>query len=201
MGDPRKQRSKYRGPSHPWKKDRIVEESEFVKAYGLKNKSEIYRANSFLKRYLHLAKRFATISSGQDEIEKAHFLKKLQSFGFIEGDDVAKALDITLPNILERRLQTIVFRKGLARTMTQARQFIIHRHIEVGGKKITMPSYKVTLAEEPKVAFVGSSALAKDDHPERIVVKKEEAEPEKKKPVKEKKVSRKPVKKAEKKAD
>lgn len=178
MGDPRKQRKTFATPSHPWNKDRIEEEKEFTKAYGLMNKREIYKANSILKGYLKLAKRFATIKTDQDELEKSHFLAKLQSFGFTDTNDVSKALDLTLKEILERRLETIIHRKGLARSMKQARQFITHRHIIIGKKKITMPSYMVTLDEEKQISFVENSELAKEDHPERVlIVKKEKKAP------------------------
>jgi small subunit ribosomal protein S4 len=88
-------------------------------------------------------------------------------------DDV---LGVRLKNILERRLQTMICRKGLARTMTQARQFIVHEHITVGGKKITAPSHLVTVQEEPTISFVSNSTLASAEHPERIVQKKPTAE-------------------------
>ncbi|MEA3514217.1 MAG: 30S ribosomal protein S4 [Nanoarchaeota archaeon] len=180
MGDPKKQRKTFSTPSHPWNKDRIVEENELAKDYGLGNKKEIYKANSILKGYLKLAKRFATVKTEQDKLEKSHFLAKLKSFGFTDEDDISKALDITLKDILERRLQTILHRSGRARSMKQARQFITHRHIIIGKKKITMPSYMVTLDHEKQISFVENSNLAKDDHPERvIIVKKEKKAPPK----------------------
>ena len=180
MGDPRKQRKTFSTPSHPWNKDRIVEESELAKSYGLGNKREIYKANSILKGYFKLAKRFATVKTEQDELEKSHFLAKLKSFGFTDENDISKALDLTLKDILERRLQTIIHRSGRARSMKQARQFITHRHIIIGKKKITMPSYMVTLDHEKQISFIENSNLSKEDHPERvIIVKKEKKAPPK----------------------
>ncbi|MCK5025107.1 MAG: hypothetical protein KAS15_00850, partial [Nanoarchaeota archaeon] len=83
-------------------------------------------------------------------------------------------------DILERRLQTILHRSGRARSMKQARQFITHRHIIISKKKITMPSYMVTLDQEKQIFFVENSNLAKEDHPERvIIVKKEKKAPPK----------------------
>jgi len=74
-----------------------------------------------------------------------------------------------LKDILERRIQTKVLRKGLARSARQARQFITHRHITVGLKEITSPSYLVSIAEEEKIAFKSNSALTSADHPERLI--------------------------------
>ncbi len=70
-------------------------------------------------------------------------------------------------DVLERRLQTILFRKGLARTMSQSRQFITHRHVTIGPKEITSPSFLVTLEDESHLTFKDKSALANEDHPER----------------------------------
>ena len=79
-------------------------------------------------------------------------------------DDV---LALELKNVMERRLQTMVLRKGLSSTIKQARQFITHRHIRVGSKLITAPSYIVSKEDENQITFVESSALSKADHPER----------------------------------
>ena len=92
MGDPRKPRKKYTTPTKPWTKERVVEENELIKSYGLKNKTEIYKADSKLKKFLALAKRFATIRTKQDETEKELFLKKMKELGFLEkGFDISVA--------------------------------------------------------------------------------------------------------------
>ena len=78
---------------------------------------------------------------------------------------------------MERRLQTQVVRRGLARTMKQARQMIVHRHIMVGDKIITSPSYLVKAEEEDKIKFAPKSPFSNPDHPELNVKKKEEMEP------------------------
>ncbi|MER6498633.1 30S ribosomal protein S4 [Streptomyces sp. NPDC001455] len=44
---------------------------------------------------------------------------------------------------LERRLDALVLRSGLARTIYQARQMVVHGHIEVDGRKVDKPSYRV----------------------------------------------------------
>ena len=172
MGDPRKHRKKYTTPAHPWQKDRIVEEGELIKAYGLKNKSEIYRARSILKKFQTQAKAFVAVKTEQEELEKKQFIDKMKAFGFIKKDDPSEVLDSTLGDILERRLQTIVCRKGFARSMKQARQFITHRHVLVNDKVITMPSYKVTKDGEKRVTFKAVSTLANDEHPERVLIER-----------------------------
>jgi small subunit ribosomal protein S4 len=86
-------------------------------------------------------------------------------------DDI---LSLTSKDIMERRLQTLVHRKGLAKSMKQARQFITHGHIRIKDKMITVPSYVVKIDEEEHISFCPTSQLASIDHPERVIKKKEE---------------------------
>lgn len=48
---------------------------------------------------------------------------------------------------LESRLDNVVFRAGFAKTRPAARQFVSHAHIEVNGKKVNVPSYRVRPGE------------------------------------------------------
>lgn len=49
----------------------------------------------------------------------------------------------TLIELLESRLDAVVLRAGFARTISQARQFVVHRHIMVNGKRVDRPSFRV----------------------------------------------------------
>ena len=69
--------------------------------------------------------------------------------------------------MLERRLQTVAYRKGLGNTPNQARQFVVHGHVTVDGQRVQAPSYKVEVAEESTVEFDENSPLADELHPER----------------------------------
>ncbi|MBU0457484.1 MAG: 30S ribosomal protein S4 [Nanoarchaeota archaeon] len=169
MGDPKKQRKKYSTPMHPWIQSNIESEKKIKEEYGLKNKTEIFIANSFLKKYKNIAKALIAKKTEQGEKEKLQILKKLQQLGLLSvGSDLDQILGLEMKDVLERRLQSIVFRKGLAKSINQARQFIVHRHIMVGDKEISMPSYLVSLEEENKIGFKMNSSLASEDHPERI---------------------------------
>jgi len=48
---------------------------------------------------------------------------------------------------LECRLDNVAYRLGFAKTRQAARQFVSHGHIDVNGKRITIPSYKVSVGE------------------------------------------------------
>ena len=178
MGDPKKFRKKYKTPTHPWMKERIEEEKKLLSEYGLGRKKEIWKMDSKLKKFFNQAKQIVGMEKEKAEEKKKNLIQKLQRLGLLSKnagfDDI---LGLTINDIMERRLQTIVFRKGLARTMKQARQFITHRHILVGDRVITMPSYIVPVELEDKISFVKASPLSDPDHPER---KKDEKEEKKK---------------------
>jgi small subunit ribosomal protein S4 len=177
MGDPKQFRKKYNTPRHPWNKANIESERVVVKEYGLVKKKEIHIANSFIKKYRDIAKRLiATRTLPQAQKEKAQILGKLQELGLLpSGAELEQILGLGLNDVLSRRLQSVVYRKGMARSMSQARQFITHRHILVGDNEISSPSYLVSLAEEGTVSFKQKSALSDAGHPERVIVNKNEA--------------------------
>lgn len=89
-------------------------------------------------------------------------LPSLIRTGFIpEGASLDDVLGLTIENLLERRLQSIVSRKGLANTLHQARQMITHGHVTVGDRVITVPSYVVSRVEEETTHIREESPLAK----------------------------------------
>ncbi len=182
MGDPKQTRKKFSAPPHPWQKARIDEEKELVKEYGLKNKSEVWKIRTKAKNFAAQAKRLTAQDTAQSKKEEKQLLERLSRIGLLaKGADIADVLGLTINDFMERRLQTIVFKKGLARGIKQARQFVTHHHIAVNGKIITSPSYIVLAAEESSVSFIQKSALANEMHPERVV---EKSAPKSKKPKK-----------------
>jgi small subunit ribosomal protein S4 len=90
-------------------------------------------------------------------------------------------LDLTIEDILERRLQTTVFRKGLARTIFQSRQLITHGHVTIDGRRVTIPGYIVLKEDEAKIVYSPESAIAVPEHALRVgltvVAKQVEARP------------------------
>lgn len=173
MGDPRKQRKKYETPSHPWQAERIERERGLVKAYGLKNKKEIWKMESFLRRCKRQAKSLIIRHDPQAKKEEKLLLQKLYKLSIVEKEaTIESILDLETRHLFDRRLQTVLYKKGLARTPRQSRQFIIHQHVLVKGKKIDVPSYLVRRDEEGDIAFSKTSPLAESEHPERIVKEK-----------------------------
>lgn len=62
---------------------------------------------------------------------------------------------LTLLKLLERRLDNIVYRLGLARTRPQARQFVTHGLVRVNGKRLNIPSYIMKPGEEVEMKESG----------------------------------------------
>lgn len=169
MGDPKRFQKKYSTPNHPWNKTAIDEEKVLVLEYGLRNKRELYLAQSFLKKYRRIAKSLIVDESEQANKEKEQVIGKLRKLGLLsENSQLDDVLSLEDKDLLERRLQTVLFRKGLARSAKQARQFIVHRHVMVGDKEISAPSYLVSTKEEAMISFKDKSTLSSLDHPERV---------------------------------
>lgn len=168
MGDPKHSKKIYSKPRVPWQGDRLVSERALMQEFGLRRKKEVYKANSQLKRYKQTAKRLVVAEGDQAEKEKQQLFSKLQSFGLLKEPSLTAVLSITVNQLLERRLQTQLVKKKLAKTVNQARQLIVHRHVVVGDQKIGSPSYLVTVDEEDKIAFHPSSPYYDEEHPERF---------------------------------
>jgi small subunit ribosomal protein S4 len=67
---------------------------------------------------------------------------------FEEASRVRGNTGVTLLQSLERRLDNVVYRLGLATSRAQARQLVRHGHFQVNGKKVDIPSYSVRAGDE-----------------------------------------------------
>jgi small subunit ribosomal protein S4 len=168
MGSPKKQRKKFSTPTHPWEKERILAEKDLLKEYGLNRKYEAWKMNSILKKLTRQAKNLIATNNPQSELESKQLLSKLNSLGLANKDSkIEDVLSLSLKDLMERRLQTIVFRKNFAHSMRQSRQFIVHQHISLGTKTVTSPSYLVPVDEEGLITFASNSLLSDTNHPIR----------------------------------
>lgn len=173
MGDPRKIRKKYQTPRHPYQGERIKGENKILGAYGLKNKRELWRAESELRKYRTNARDIqASLRLGDARAREQirSMVGRLSRYGILSENATADdILALNVQSFLERRLQTLVMRKGLARTLEMARQLIVHGHISLGERKVTIPGYKVLKDEEDSLNYASTSPLANELHPMRIV--------------------------------
>jgi len=171
MGDPKKQGKKYATPRFPWRTDVLQEELKLLGQYGLRNKHELWRHKTLLSKFRSIARSLIGKSPEERKKNEEELLSRLKKLGILREtavlDDV---LDLTIEDILEHRLQTVVFRKGLAKAPHQARQLITHGHITIGNRRVTVPSYLVKKEEESQIAYTSQSSLANPSHPLRQTI-------------------------------
>lgn len=178
MGYPGKSHKAYQTPKRPFEKTRIEGESRLVIEYGLRNKREVWKAQSILRRYRKGARDLlALISSSTDqalfEAKRAELITSMQRGGLLGPDaDIDDVLSLKVQAQLERRLQTLVYRKGLARSPKQARQLVTHGHIAIAGRRVSIPGYRVSRSEETQIGYYGKSPFVSDLHAERTRITK-----------------------------
>lgn len=147
VGHPKKQRKKYDRPFRPYDKIRLQREKKLLADYGLRRKRELWRAESVLRNFRRRARELQAV---ENEKQKKELLGKLNKMG-ISSSSLDDVLGITVENLLERRLQTVIFKKGFAETPGKARQLIVHGHVFVDGRKTSWPSFLVTEDLESKI--------------------------------------------------
>ncbi|EQB68226.1 30S ribosomal protein S4 [Cuniculiplasma divulgatum] len=174
MGDPKFQKKLYSTPRHPWEKDRIDEERKTINLYGLKNKKELWRSQASLDSIRAQARELQARTRRNDPLAIKQLnllLARLNRYKISTGnaslDDI---LSLTIESVLERRLQTIVFRKNLAKTVKQARQMITHGHILMNGRRVTVPGLLVEASVEDSIEYSEFSPFIDDKHPVRLVI-------------------------------
>ncbi len=138
----------YVRPKKLYEKKRIENENFLLQKYALKNKREVWKSLAKVNYFRSRAKSLAR--SSLDE-QKNLFLK-LNNIG-IPANSIAEVLALKLEDILERRLPTIVFKKGMSSTVKQARQLVVHKKILINGRVVNVPSYLVLVSEESSLAL------------------------------------------------
>jgi small subunit ribosomal protein S4 len=149
MGSPKKLRREWSRPLRPFDKVRLEYEAGLEKEYGFKKKSEIWTIQSYFK---NIKRRARNIQATHDQNDEKILMNKLLRYGIAKDkftlDDV---LNLRLEDFCERRLQTIILRKGMATTANQARQIVAHRRILIGDMVVDQPNYLVDTEQEKKI--------------------------------------------------
>ncbi|MDG6999885.1 MAG: 30S ribosomal protein S4 [Nitrososphaerota archaeon] len=162
MGDPKKSRKKFTPPRNPWRSDQLSQELYLLGTYGLRNKKELWRAQTKLSNYRKQARQLLAASTEIRGREEPKLLDHLSRLGLIQSSQTSldDVLSLTVENVLERRLQTLVWKRGLAKSPYQARQLISHGHVSLNSRKVTVPSYLVSPREEGSLKFSAGSKFA-----------------------------------------
>jgi len=174
MGEPKFSRPRTQTPTHPWKQARIDEEHDLKERYGLKKVGgmrEIWREKSALRRHRNQAMKLigrVDSTEGHYAKEKEQLLDSLTKKGLLQtGADVGDVLEINVEHMLSRRLQSVVYYKGLAPSMRAARNLIVHGHICIGDQRMTVPGYHVLKEEEDSLQYSENSPFVDPEHPFR----------------------------------
>ncbi|MCL4388537.1 MAG: 30S ribosomal protein S4 [Candidatus Marsarchaeota archaeon] len=177
MGAPRRNRKKYEKPKDIWNLQRINSDNSLKDEFGLKNMKELWKVQSEIS---NLRANIRTLLSGvyTNPIVEQNIINRLVKYGISsESPTLDSLLDLKENAILERRLQSVVFRHGLARTMKQARQLITHGFIAINGKKVNRPGMLVSKEDEPGIGYYKpiKIELNKPEHAEESAASDSEA--------------------------
>ena len=154
MGDPVRKSKKFEKPKRLWDKARIEAEKSLRNEFGLKNARELWGMTTLLRRIRREARRLLSGKGAQTEDRAKKLLSRVTRL-FLQKPEASldDLLSLNVKDILNRRLQSVVVRKGFAKTMHQARQFITHGHVAIAGHKVSAPSYLVSFDEESRVEW------------------------------------------------
>jgi small subunit ribosomal protein S4 len=168
MGDPKKKHKSYSTPKRPYETAALMDDLRLIGAYGLRNKRELWKAHSELSKIRGRARDLLSLETEERGDRERQIIRKLAQRGMVmENSRIEDVLTLTVEDMLERRLQTYIYRRGMANSLYQARQLITHGHIAIGGRKVTSPSYNVRVEDEGALDFAQSSPFSNSDHPFR----------------------------------
>jgi len=150
MGHPKKHRAKWSRPLKPFDKERIEREANVLQQFGLKRKHELWRAEGIVREFRRRARELQAVPNQKVQDELFARLRKI-GFSVNTLDDI---LVLKTDDILNRRLETVLVKRGLAKTHKQARQLIVHRHVLMGDHIVHWPSALVPAELEEKIDIV-----------------------------------------------
>ncbi len=149
MGDPRKPKKSYHRPRRIWTTDQLNAELYIVGSFGLRNKRELWTAQTEVARFRNQARALLALATEARTEKESKLLKSLNRLGLVnESASLDDVLNLKIEDLLERRLQTIVMKRGGTKSPHQARQVVVHGHVSIGDRIINLPGYLVRREEE-----------------------------------------------------
>jgi small subunit ribosomal protein S9e len=150
-------------PRRPFEKARLDQELKIIGEYGLRNKREVWRVKYTLAKIRKAARELLTLDEKEPKrlFEGNALLRRLVRIGVLEESKMKLdyVLGLRIEDFLERRLQTQVFKLGLAKSIHHARVLIRQRHIRVRKQVVNIPSFVVRLDSQKHIDFALSSPL------------------------------------------
>ena len=150
-------------PRRPYEKERLDAELKLLGQFGLKNKREIWRVRLILSKTRATARNLLTKDEKDPKriFEGQALMRRMIRYGILEEDKqrLDYLLNLKVENFLERRLQTLVYKRGLAKSIHHARVLIRQRHIRVGRQIVNVPSFMVRVESQAHIEFALNSPL------------------------------------------
>ena len=160
MGDPKTPRRVWKKPKNPLNYNLMMDELKTLGTFGLKTKRELWKARTNLSKLRHQARSLLALRQEVRSEKEPVLINSLSKIGLVDKnstlDDI---LNLQVTDLLSRRLQTIVQRKLYFKTPYHARQAIVHGHIMIGDRIVTIPSYVVKIDEESKIHLIPESSF------------------------------------------
>lgn len=150
----RKLHKKYQKPKRLLDIARIREETRLKEKYGLKNMRELWIAKAFLRNVRSQARKLLALPPEIRAAKEKILLDKLIRYNILSEDSkIDDILSLRVEAILDRRLQTLVYKKMMVKSIKQARQLIVHGFISIGNNRVTSPSTLVRKDEEDLISY------------------------------------------------
>jgi len=154
MGDPKKSRKIFRRPRQIWTTEQLSSELFLIGSYGLRSKGELWKAQTKVADIRNQARELLALTVEQRQAQETKLLNFLYKIGLVkESATLDDILNLKLEDILERRLQTIIMKKGISKSPQQSRQLVVHGHVSIGDRTINIPSYIVKKEEESQIVL------------------------------------------------
>ncbi|PSN70447.1 ribosomal protein S4 [Corynespora cassiicola Philippines] len=195
---PRSYSKTYSVPRRPFESARLDSELKLVGEYGLRNKREVWRVQLTLSKIRRAARyvapqlhdfsifayanlRTSSLLTLDEKDPKRLFegnalIRRLVRVGVLDESRMKLdyVLALKIEDFLERRLQTCVYKLGLAKSIHHARVLIRQRHIRVGKQIVNVPSFMVRLDSQKHIDFALTSPFG-GGRPGRVRRKKAKA--------------------------
>ena len=147
----------YSCPRRPYEKERLDQELKLIGEFGLRNKREVWRVKYTLAKIRKAARELLTLEEKDPRrlFEGNALLRRLVRIGVLSEDRMKLdyVLGLRVEDFLERRLQTQVFKLGLAKSIHHARVLIRQRHIRVRRQVVNVASFIVRLDSQKHIDF------------------------------------------------